>query len=171
VGEVVGRKGWEGKATSSQDGPLRLSTSERGFHRSAQVHCGISTQRMASRSLGQRLRSQAVVTPAVARLKGMTEMLDIVDFGVATCEGDKLLRSQGLKYPTHLAIQRSAIKTDGGRKRWQCNKACPTIPDLAWSRLGTTSALSSRVDMVRTLSAEAESETHDPSLRFAKRSR
>jgi hypothetical protein len=125
---------------------------------------------MASRSLGQRLRSQAVVSPAVARLKGMTEMLDIVDFGVATCEGDKLLRSQRLKDPTQLAIQRSAIKTDGGRKRWHCNKACPTIPE-AWSRLGTASALSSRVDMVRTLSAEAESETHEPSLRYVKRSR
>ena len=116
---------------------------------------------MASRSLGQRLRSQTVVSPAVARLKGMTEMLDIGDFGVATCEGDKLLRSQRLKDPTQLSIQRSDIKTDGGRKRWQCNKACPTMPDMA---------LSSRVDIVRMLPAE-ETETHDPSLRYAKSSK
>jgi len=36
VVEVVGGRGGKVKATSSQDGPLRLSTCARGFHRSAQ---------------------------------------------------------------------------------------------------------------------------------------
>ena len=95
---------------------------------------------MASRSMVHgRLRAHGAVAPAVARLKGMAETLDLVDFGVAAGDGDRLLRSQRMKVPARLAIQRSDIKTDGGRKRWHCNKVSATRTTIAASPLGNES--------------------------------
>jgi len=59
--------------------------------------------------------SGCLMSPAFARMKGMfylDEMRDVVDFGVATsCDA-----------PIRLAIQRSEIKIDGSRKRWNGDK-------------------------------------------------
>ena len=126
---------------------------------------------MASRSMAHgRLLSPAAGAPAVARLKGMAETLDLVDFGVAAGDGDRLLRSQRIKDTARLAIQRSDIKTDGGRKRWHCNKVCnkvaATRPAPDASRLDTESPTFSRQ-----ASWGAESTSHDSAGWNAKRSR
>jgi hypothetical protein len=69
----------------------------------------------------------AALSPALARMKGLSyldEMLDVVDFGVATPPSREMAGmppSQRVKHPSRLSIQRSEIKSDGGRKRWNCD--------------------------------------------------
>lgn len=71
----------------------------------------------------------AAFSPALARMKGLSyldEMLDVVDFGVATPSREMACMhpSQRIKHPSRLSVQRSEIKSDGGRKRWNCDKVC-----------------------------------------------
>ena len=73
-------------------------------------------------TVAQRAAGRACVSPAFARIKGLSAReLDVVDFGVpgrgaqgaveAPCSG-----------PLRHAIKRSEIKIDGCRKRWNCDK-------------------------------------------------
>ena len=92
---------------------------------------------MTSRAIGPMgPRAIASNNPALVRMRGhlyLDEMLDVVDFGVAACGGQETLRSQRLlKYPSRLAIQRSDIKSDGCRKRWNCDKTAAARRPEVW---------------------------------------
>ena len=157
----------KGKGDGRRDGPLRLSTCATGRTRSTAQVDFRPDRATASRSMAHgRFLSAVAVAPAVARLKGMAETLDLVDFGVAVGDGDRLLRSQRIKDSARLAIQRSDIKTDGGRKRWHCNKVAATRPATAASRLGAESPTLSRQ-----ASRGAETTSYDSAGWTAKRSR
>jgi hypothetical protein len=73
----------------------------------------------------------SALSPALARIKGMAhtnEMLDVVDFGVSASRGQEAgAIERRLKHPARLAIKRSEIKSDGGRKRWHCDKGCKDL--------------------------------------------
>ena len=92
---------------------------------------------MTSRAIGPMgPRAIACNNPALVRMRGhlyLDEMLDVVDFGVAACGGQETWRSQRLlKYPSRLAIQRSDIKSDGCRKRWNCDKTAAARRPETW---------------------------------------
>ena len=74
----------KGKGDGRRDGPLRLSTCATGRTRSTAQVDFRPDRATASRSMAHgRFLSAVAVAPAVARLKGMAETLDLVDFGVA----------------------------------------------------------------------------------------
>jgi hypothetical protein len=83
-----------------------------------------ATMIKSTATIPARIGCASALAPALARMKGLSyldEMLDVVDFGVAT-RGAQESISQRLKHPGRLCIQRSAIKIDGQRKRWNCDK-------------------------------------------------
>lgn len=83
-----------------------------------------ATMIKSTAAIPARIGCASALAPALARMKGLSyldEMLDVVDFGIAT-RGAQETISQRLKHPGRLCIQRSAIKIDGQRKRWNCDK-------------------------------------------------
>ena len=80
-------------------------------------------------TVAQRAAGRACVSPAFARIKGLSAReLDVVDFGVPA-RGAQGATEAPCAGPLRHAIKRSEIKVDGCRKRWNCDKSrCAESP-------------------------------------------
>ena len=96
------------------------------------------TTMASTNAIPTRLSRGGALSQTLARMKGMAhldEMLDVVDFGISPSRGhDCSAAERRLKHPSRLALKRSELKTDGGRKRWHSDKDVRRSEDLIDAR-------------------------------------